>query len=225
RIFDSFGQPATSLAILCDTNREWRPSNYGYNYPQTKLNFEFGSIKLLDYQQQWQELENSKNPFATVVMAHLKTQETRSYPQERKIWKFSLIRRLYDLGLQEQDIRNLYRFIDWVMILPKPLENQLWSEYKQFEQERTMRYITTGERIGYERGIEEGRQEGRQEGKKDEATNLLLRILSKRFGKLGDSYIQNINSLNIEQLEKLGEALLDFTDINDLETWLKSPDK
>ncbi|MFM6199527.1 MAG: DUF4351 domain-containing protein [Dolichospermum sp.] len=28
--------------------------------------------------------------------------------------------------------------------------------------------------------------------------------------------------MNIEQLEKLGEALLDFTDINDLETWLKS---
>jgi len=65
-------------------------------------------------------------------------------------------------------------------------------------------------------------QEAKQEGKKDEATNLLLRILSKRFGKLGDSYIQNINSLNIEELENLGEALLDFTDINDLERWLKS---
>ena len=65
-------------------------------------------------------------------------------------------------------------------------------------------------------------QEAKQEGKKDEATNLLLRILSKRFGKLGDSYIQNIKSLNIEQLENLGEALLDFTDINDLETWLES---
>jgi predicted transposase/invertase (TIGR01784 family) len=65
-------------------------------------------------------------------------------------------------------------------------------------------------------------QEAKQEGKKDEATNLLLRILSKRFGRLGDSYIQNINSLNIEELENLGEALLDFTDINDLERWLKS---
>jgi hypothetical protein len=28
--------------------------------------------------------------------------------------------------------------------------------------------------------------------------------------------------LNIEQLEKLGESLLDFKDINDLERWLKS---
>ncbi|WP_137909711.1 DUF4351 domain-containing protein, partial [Dolichospermum planctonicum] len=43
-----------------------------------------------------------------------------------------------------------------------------------------------------------------------------------RFGKLKDIYIENINSLNIEQLENLGEALLDFTDINDLERWLKS---
>jgi hypothetical protein len=213
RIFDSFGQPAISLAILCDTNREWRPSNYGYNYPQTKLNFEFGSIKLLDYEQRWQELENSKNPFATVVMAHLKTQQTRSYPQKRKIWKFSLIRRLYDLGLQEQDIRNLYRFIDWVMILPKPLENQLWSEYKKFEQERTMRYITTGERIGYERGIEEGRQEGER--------LVILKLLKRRLGELSPETTQRIQSLSVNQLENLSEALLDFSSMADLFNWLQ----
>ncbi len=52
--------------------------------------------------------------------------------------------------------------------------------------------------------------------------NLLLRQLSKRFGKLGDVYITSINSLTIAQLEDLGEALLDFGDINDLEQWLKS---
>jgi predicted transposase/invertase (TIGR01784 family) len=61
-----------------------------------------------------------------------------------------------------------------------------------------------------------------QEAKQDGEMILLIRQLSKRFGKLQDIYIENIKSLNIEQLEKLGEALLDFTDINDLETWLKS---
>jgi 2-polyprenyl-3-methyl-5-hydroxy-6-metoxy-1,4-benzoquinol methylase len=44
----------------------------------------------------------------------------------------------------------------------------------------------------------------------------------RRFGKLGDAYIKSINSLTIAQLEDLGEALLDFGDINDLEQWLKS---
>ena len=143
-------------------------------------------------------------------MAHLKTQQTRSSPAERKTWKFSLIRRLYDLGLKEQDIRNLYRFIDWVMILPKALENQLWSEFKQFEQERTMRYVTTGERIGYERGIQEGE------------LTLILRLLKKRYGELSPELHQRIQSLSLNQLEALGEALLDLGSMADLLAWLES---
>jgi flagellar biosynthesis/type III secretory pathway protein FliH len=168
----------------------------------------------LDYENRFHELENSDNPFATVVIAHLKTQQTRSSPEQRKIWKFSLIRRLYDLGLQEQDIRNLYRFIDWVMILPKALENQFWEEFKQFEQERTMKYVTTGERIGYERGKQEGKQEGQQ--------RLILRLLQRRVGELSPELHKRIQSLSLNQLENLGEALLDFTALEDLLNWLQT---
>ena len=117
-------------------------------------------------------------------MVHLKTQQTRSSPEQRKIWKFSLIRRLYDLGLGEQDIRNLYRFIYWVMILPKALENRFWEEFKQFEQERTMRYVTIGERIGYERGKQEGEQQ------------LILRLLQRRVGELSPELQKRIQSLS-----------------------------
>lgn len=212
RIFDRFGKPAISLAILCDSDSTWRPNQYSYNYPDTKLNFEFGTVKLWDYQTRWAELEASDNPFATVVMAHLKTQQTTKKPQERKSWKFSLIRRLYEQGWLEKDIRNLYRFIDWVMILPKALEVEFWEEFKQFEQERTMSYITTGERIGYERGREEGRQEGEQ--------ILVLRLLQKRFGELPEQLRLDIQILSLNQLEELGEALLDFTAIEDLFNWL-----
>ncbi|MEA5551210.1 DUF4351 domain-containing protein [Anabaena cylindrica UHCC 0172] len=208
RIFDYFGKPAISLAILCDVDPNWRPHQYSYNYPDTRLNFEFGTVKLLDYQNRWAELEASDNPFATVVMAHLKTQQTSKKPQERKTWKFSLIRRLYEQGLQEKDIRNLYRFIDWVMMLPKALEEEFWQDFKQFEQERTMTYITTGERIGYERGIAEGEQ------------NLVVRLLKKRFGELPEEIRKQIQTLSLNQLEALGEALLDFTAIEDLFNWL-----
>ncbi|MBD2340932.1 DUF4351 domain-containing protein [Calothrix sp. FACHB-156] len=216
RIFDRFGKPAISLAILCDSDSTWRPNQYSYNYPDTRLNFEFGTVKLWDYQTRWTELEASNNLFATVVMAHLKTQQTTKKPQERKSWKFSLIRRLYEQGWQEKDIRNLYRFIDWVMILPKALEVEFWEEFKQFEQERTMSYITTGERIGYERGREEGRQEGRQEGEQI----LVLRLLQKRLGDLPEQLRLRIQTLSLNQLEELSEVLLDFTAIEDLLSWL-----
>ena len=53
-------------------------------------------------------------------------------------------------------------------------------------------------------------------------TRLLLRLLSKRFGKISDRSIQMINKLSLEQLEDLGEALLDFSVIKDLDNWLQS---
>ena len=206
RIFDRFAKPAISLAILCDSDSTWRPNQYSYNYPDTKHHFEFGTVKLLDYRNRWSELENSDNPFSTVIMAHLKMQETSKQPGERKTWKFSLIRRLYELGLEEKDIRNLYKFIDWVMILPKALEAQFWQEFKEFEEERTMSYITTGERIGYERGQQE----------------LVLRQLQKQVGELPALVIDEIKTLSLNDLEALAEALLDFTVVDDLLNWLRT---
>ncbi|WP_414586293.1 DUF4351 domain-containing protein [Scytonema sp. PCC 10023] len=206
RIFDRFAKPAISLAILCDPDPTWRPNQYSYNYPDTSLHFKFGTIKLLDYQNRWTELEKSDNPFATVVMAHLKTQQTSKKPGERKTWKFSLIRRLYELGFPEKDIRNLYRFVDWVMILPKALEAEFWQDFKEFEQERVMSYITTGERIGYERGQQD----------------IVLRQLQRRVGELSQEVKKQVQALSLEDLEALGEALLDFTAMGDLLNWLQA---
>ena len=63
-------------------------------------------------------------------------------------------------------------------------------------------------------------QEARQEGRQVEASLMLKRLLSKRFGKLNDRRLEAIDSLSLEQLEDLGEALLDFTDIAELDSWL-----
>ena len=43
----------------------------------------FSAVKLLDYRSQWSSLEQSRNPFATMVMAHLKAQETRRSVSDR----------------------------------------------------------------------------------------------------------------------------------------------
>jgi Domain of unknown function (DUF4351) len=210
RFFDYYGKHAASVAILCDSNRDWRPNQYSFEFLSTKHIFEFGTVKLLDYQSRWAELEKSDNPFATVVMAHLKTQQITKRAGERKTWKFSLIRRLYELGLQERDIRQLYRFIDWTMLLPTALERDFWQELKTFEEEKKMAYITTGERIGYERGIEAGEQ------------RLILKQLQRQLGELPIDAIASVQSLNVTQLEELGEALLDFTGIDDLARWLQA---
>ncbi len=55
--------------------------------------------------------------------------------------------------------------------------------------------------------------EGRQEGE----ASLVVRQLKRRFGRLLDNQLEMIWQLSVPQLENLGEALLDFTDIADLE--------
>jgi predicted transposase YdaD len=96
------------------------------------------------------------------------------------------------------------------MILPKGLEAEFWQDFKQFEQEQTMSYITTGERIGYERG------------KQEQGQTLVLRQLQRRVGEIPQEVREQIQALSLEQLEALGEALLDFTAFEDLRDWLDS---
>ena len=49
-----------------------------------ELSLKFPIAKLLDYESRWQELESSDNPFAIIVMAHLKTKATTGNLSERE---------------------------------------------------------------------------------------------------------------------------------------------
>jgi predicted transposase/invertase (TIGR01784 family) len=68
--------------------------------------------------------------------------------------------------------------------------------------------------------LQEGRQEGIQIGKQEEATNLLIRQIRRKFGEPDRELTAKIANLTLEQLESLGEELLDFQTIDDLKHWL-----
>ena len=72
----------------------------------------------------------------------------------------------------------------------------------------------------YQEVFQEGQQAGQQAGRQAGETDLVLRMLTKRYGLLSLAQQEQIRSLNIEQLESLGESLLDFTEISDLDRWL-----
>jgi len=71
-----------------------------------------------------------------------------------------------------------------------------------------------------ESGKAQGREEGREEGRREEAVSLILRLLNRRLGEISSTLSQQIQELSLEQLETLGEALLDFTSLTDLTTGL-----
>ena len=57
RIFDKYKKPVVSLAILGDDDPLWHPTEYTEDIFGCKLNLTFRSLKLLDYETEWQELE------------------------------------------------------------------------------------------------------------------------------------------------------------------------
>lgn len=59
------------------------------------------------------------------------------------------------------------------------------------------------------------------EGRQEEAVSLVLRLLNHRFGKLETNLVEQIQALNVSELEALAEALLDFSTVADLESWLQ----
>ena len=107
----------------------------------------------------------------------------------------------------------------------------LLSDIKQTRvyQEARQEGLQDGLQEGLQEGRKEGLKEGRKEGEKQGEIRLLIRQLSRRFNKIGKGEVdlgprrlQMIHKLSLEQLEDLGEALLDFCDITELDSWLKS---
>ncbi len=82
--------------------------------------------------------------------------------------------------------------------------------------------ITLKETRVYREIKAEGREEGREEGRREEAANLIVRQLTKRFGELSEEMRASISGLSLPSLEDLSEAFLDFTSLTDLQSWLKA---
>jgi hypothetical protein len=64
-------------------------------------------------------------------------------------------------------------------------------------------------------------QQDRELAKQEGEQRLIIRLLNRRIGEIDSLLIQKIQELSVEKLEELGEALLDFTSVTDLETWLE----
>jgi Domain of unknown function (DUF4351) len=68
--------------------------------------------------------------------------------------------------------------------------------------------------------IEAAEQRGRQEGEAKGEARMIVRLLNRRLGSVPEQFSSQIQQLTVPQLEDLGEALLDFTSLADLESWL-----
>ncbi|MBS1809378.1 MAG: DUF4351 domain-containing protein [Acidobacteria bacterium] len=224
RIFDRYDAAVISIVLLTDGSAAlkqltWQAGRWG-----CELMFRFPVVSIAGYKSRWAELEAAHNPFAIAVMAHLRAKQARGDNLRKLDWKRELIFRLYERGYSHLEIYTFFRFVDWVMILPKELEQKLKTELHQYEENKHMPYISSWERFameeGRQQGLEQGLEQGLGQGLEQGTRNIILRQLDRLLGDIGTENKTRVAELSLPQLDKLSEALLDFTETKQLTSWL-----
>jgi hypothetical protein len=210
RAFDLYGKPVVSLAILGDEKPQWRPSNYSYGYGKSQVSINFEIAKLLDYEAKWESLEQSENPFAKVVMAHLKTKATTKDMETREEWKWRIVKGLYDQGLSEQTIIKLLNVIDKMMTLPEQLQNSFDQKLINYEEEKKMPLMSNIEEKALVRGTLQTER------------NAVIKVLKVRFKSESKSVNDQINQIiDLALLEQLLELAVTTNSLTEFEEYLQ----
>lgn len=225
RMFDYFALltrehrlPVYPVALLSyDTPRNLEADSLHIEFPdKTVLEFRFTVIQL--NRLNWRDYLQHDNPAAAALMAKM-----GFAPEERVEVKKESLRMIARLKYEPEKTRLLSRFVDTYLRLNAEEQIRFKAALEKLprrERKATMEILTSWEEkgivIGEQRGIKQGLQQGLQHER-----GLVLRQLARRVGALSQRAQSSVARLSFEQLEQLGEALLDFNHPRDLTQWLR----
>ncbi len=186
----------------------------------------------------WQSFLKIRNPVASALMSCMWFTET-----QRPEVKLKCLLHLADLSLPPNKSAVVQKFIHAYLDLStseKKRFEEMVNYLRPFERDTIMTFITGWHKEGIEigraeglaeglakglaegmaEGLAEGMAEGLAEGLTLEAQNIVKRFAVRKFGSINQELTNRINTLSKEYLEQLAEDFLDFSTIEDLETWL-----
>ena len=226
RLLEKFDLPVYPVAILSyNAPDRPEPDRYEIVFPgETILHFKYKVIQL--NRLSWKDYIKTPNPAAAALMTKMAIA-----PADRVKVAGEITRMMLTLKLDASKAELIYGFMENYLKLTAAEWKQYEAELDELlpeEKETRMQGWTQLGRENYARGRQEGRQEGKQEGrqegeqvgKQEGKGSLLERQMKKRFGPVPTQLTERLNQLSVEQLDDLGEALLDFASPADVETWL-----
>lgn len=197
--------------MIFSYDRPLKPAQHQYQicFPDFKvLEFNYQVVQL--NRLNWRDFLNQPNPVASALMAKMKIE-----PNDRPRVKAECLRLLATLKLNPAKMQLISGFVDTYLKLNRTEEiefQQTIGEFQPPQQENVMQIVTSWMQQGIEQGIEQGRKRGEK--------ILVLRQLRRKLGELNPRVQDQIMALSLEQVENLGDALLDFVTVHELHHWL-----
>lgn len=165
------------------------------------LQFDYTAIQL--NRLPWRRFLKQHNPVATALMVKMKM-ALRDRPKV----KTECLRLLATLKFDPAKSRLIALFIESYLKLTDEENRRYEREPEKLlpeEKVATMELMTSWEKKGAHHGKEE----------------LIVRLINRRFGSVSSEVRNGLDKLSADQLDALGEALLDFRTITDLQRWLE----
>ena len=212
RLHDRHDLPVYPVVIFSFENpKRPQPCVYDVHLPTLHvLQFRYRVIQL--NRLNWRLFLKSDNAVAAALMAKMAIA-----PEERPDVKLECLRMIATLRLDRSKSKLIAGFVDSYLRLTGT--EQLSFERKLatldvYNRESIMEIVTSW--------MEEGLKQGRLEGRIEACLDLTTRLLKRRLGFLSPELVSRLESLSLERLEQLGEALLDFQSSEDLCLWLNA---
>ena len=128
KCLDRHNKPVAAIAIFCGPDGRKLESEYQYEFLGTSLQYRYTILRILDYSDE--ELGNSSNPFAWVVLAAkyalLSGRDLDSKLLEGKLFIF---RRLYENGVfEKRKLQAVFKFLDNYVRFENPETNRIFKE-------------------------------------------------------------------------------------------------
>jgi len=214
-LHQKFSLPVYPIVIFSyDSPLKEAESEYQVEFPDFKvLQFNYRKIQL--NRLNWKDYLNQNNPIASALMSKMQIAQ-----KDRPKVKAQCLRLLANLKLDPARMQLISGFVDTYLKLNQLEESEFKQEISTFsqpEKEKVMQITTSWMEQGLEQGLEQGIERGLNREKE-----LVLRQLKRKLGQIAPVLESQIKALNIDIVESLGEALLDFNSENDLKAWLES---
>jgi hypothetical protein len=199
-----------TLVVLADLRRGWAPDEDVFQVGPFASRLKFPVCKLIDrLETDWRDDHSLP---VLVARAQIEALRTASDPEGRYRAKRNLVLGLYELGYNEEQVRETFVLLDWMMHLRVDLEKELSREIVEFEEARKMPYVTSVERFLEARAEARGEARGK--------ASLVVSQLAEVCGVLPQDDEDRVHELSPAGLEQLAKALLRFRSLDDLHEWL-----
>ena len=216
RLHEKYDLPIYPVALFSfDKPLREESDHYEVVFPnKTVLRFEYTTIQL--NRLPWRSFITKLNPVVTALLVKMNIE-----PRDRPRVLMECARMLATLKLDPARAELIWTFADSYLKLTAEEMRQYEREVAKLapdEKEATMQLMSTIRREGMQEGLEQGMQQGMHEGK----VALVSRQIVRRFGPAPPQIAKGLELLTSDELDGLGEDLLDFKSLDDLAGWLSN---